>query len=368
MQYNDKQSSMLERLPTELIHAIVCYLPLPSYCNLRSSSKQLSYLDAVPTLGFAAYRESVFLLRSAVVSTHRMKLQLLDLSQESFLFICMENVHPIEFNRVLKSHQSSRITASVKNQAFQMLVSESGNPEMALALIKSGEVDPTVSVSYDPLFWAAKKGYESLVIVLLESKNIDSNTIDFQGNGPIHMAAYNAHFSALKLLLAHKNNNHTAKGNMNRNILHFGAFTDGKEMMQYILNNTEVDANVADIGGAYPIHIAAENRNKYALEALVGNSKVDINVLNNRRRSSLLLSCRKNRIDAVKLLLSCEKLDAHIRDDRNDHPLRYAASIGNLAMVKAIMDNTDVPEDILKEAKEIALTNKMFSVMAQLTQ
>jgi hypothetical protein len=366
MQYNNSASSILEQLPTELIHAIASYLPLPSYSNLRSSSKQLSYLNAVPTLWFAAYRESVFLLGEAVVSAYRMKLQLEDLSSESFLFMAMENVHPIEFDRVLKSHQASRITASVKTQAFQMLVSESGNPEMAMALIKSGDVDPTVSVSYDPLFWAAKKGYGSLVAVLLDSKNIDANTIDFQGNAPIHMAAYNAHFSALKLLLEHENIIQTACGNMNRNILHFGAFTDGKEMMEYILNNTNVNPNVADIGGAYPIHIAAENRTNAVLEALVGNSNVDINVLNNRRRSPLLLACRKNRIGAVRLLLSCERIDAHIRDDRNDHPLRYAASIGNLAMIKAIMDNTHVPEDIIKEAKDIAVANKMFSVMPQL--
>lgn len=88
------------KLPSELLNQISKDLSVTCYLRLRATCKSLSSLPSVPTLSFAAYKESTLSAGRCLRSTHRMHLAL-PFDSDSFLFL-VKNRHIDEIKRVLR--------------------------------------------------------------------------------------------------------------------------------------------------------------------------------------------------------------------------------------------------------------------------
>merc|ERR1719461_302662 len=102
-----------------------------------------------------------------------------------------------------------------KDKSVVNLVDESGNTVLHLAAhfgsstIVSGLLDSGANAGalnkdkQTPLHWAAKKGHEAAVEILLNQEGIDLNSADKDDQTALHAAAYNGHEAVVQELVQH---------------------------------------------------------------------------------------------------------------------------------------------------------------------
>jgi ankyrin repeat protein len=131
----------------------------------------------------------------------------------------------------------------------------------------------TLEHGYTPLLWAAAKGHERVVELLLQ-KGVDPDSKDRFGQSPLLWAAANGHEAVLQQLLA----------------------IDGVD-----LNSTDTHAGC----GQTPLAWAAKKGHATVVRMLLAQDSVDVNCVDNRGRTPQLLA-EEERHDAVlSVLRSC---------------------------------------------------------------
>jgi ankyrin repeat protein len=128
----------------------------------------------------------------------------------------------------------------------------------------------TLELGFTPLLWAARKGYERVVELLL-CKGVDPDSKDRFGQSPLLWAAANGHEAVVRLLLA----------------------TDG------------VDPNSADTHAVYgqtPLAWAAKKGHAAVVSILLAKDSVDVHRVDSHGRTPQVLA-EENGHDAVLRVL-----------------------------------------------------------------
>ncbi|KAF9781969.1 hypothetical protein IL306_012090, partial [Fusarium sp. DS 682] len=150
-------------------------------------------------------------------------------------------------------------------------------------------VDIQDSWGRSPLSWAAEKGNEAVVKMLLDTGKVDVNSRDTQhGRSPLSWAARNRHKAVVKMLLD------TGKVNV-----------DSRDTLD----------------GRSPLSWAAQNGNEAVVKMLLNTGKAEVDSRDKNGRSPLLWAAEKGNEAVVKLLLNTGKVNVDSRDKNGRSPL-----------------------------------------------
>ncbi|OBT99017.2 hypothetical protein VE01_02493 [Pseudogymnoascus verrucosus] len=212
-------------------------------------------------------------------------------------------------------------------------------------LRKGHHPDSKDSFDYTPLLWAASKGHDEVVKLLLATPgvNADSHTNIYQT--PLSVAAYCGHESVVKLLLAEAGVNVNSMQYGSNTPLCLAAERGNEEVVKLLLATTGIDVNSRDRGGVTPLFLAAGNGHEEVVKLLLAMPGVYVDSNDSYGETPLWMAAQNGHEEVVKLLLATPGVDVDYKNSHGKTPLWMAASRGHVEVVKLLLATPGVNVD-----------------------
>ncbi|KAH0535997.1 hypothetical protein FGG08_007114, partial [Glutinoglossum americanum] len=209
-----------------------------------------------------------------------------------------------------------------------------------MGLLKNG-YNPDLRDSYGrtPLSWAARRGHEAVVKLLLAMEKVDLNSKDSSGRTPLSWAAEGGQEAVVKLLLATEKVDLDSKDSSGRTPLSWATEGGQEAVVKLLLATERVDLNSkGDSSGRMPLSWAARRGHEAVVRVLLATEKVDLNSKDYYGRTPLSWAAECGHEAVVKLLLATEKVDLDSKEDFSGRtPLSWAAERAHEAVVKLLL-------------------------------
>lgn len=232
---------------------------------------------------------------------------------------------------------------------------------------------------FSPLHEAASSGFLNIVQLLID-KGANINQLSFQEKTPLHCACANGHFDIVKFLVEKEKSLQINKFSFNMKDcngdtpLHLAAKNGFASIVEYLINdekiyvindknkndstpltvainscrfhvvevlcrNKKVDVNIKEINNS-PLSIAVAQNVLPIVKVMVVEAadRIDINASNGFNSNSLQQALKYGNNDIALFLLDNPKIDVTVKNNDNRHVLSYAAEIGNIAVVRKILE------------------------------
>jgi ankyrin repeat protein len=221
--------------------------------------------------------------------------------------------------------------------AIKGLLNNRGNLEKVD--IDSGDTDGRT-----PLSWAAEKGNEAVVKLLLETGQVDVDSKDTDGRTPLLWAAEKGNEAVVKLLLETGKVDVDSKNTMyGRTPLSWAAGNGNEAVVKLLLETSKVDVDSKNtMYGRTSLSWAAGDGNEAVVKLLLETGKVDVDSKDTRGRTPLLWAAEKGNEAVVKLLLETGQVDVDSKDTLGRTPLSLAVKERNEAVVKVLLETGQV--------------------------
>jgi ankyrin repeat protein len=202
-----------------------------------------------------------------------------------------------------------------------------------------------------PLLWAAQGGYEAVIKVLLDVRNIDLNVMDQNGRTPLWWAADKGHEAVVQLLLATGKVDIKLHDSRSRNTpLHCAALRGHGGVVQLLLDTGVVDVDLKNGGRKQtPLLLAAKEGHESVLRLLLETGRVDINATDRNMLTPLWWAADRGHSTIVQMLLDTGKLNVDpeaITTTRGisfgSTPLHCAARSGHSVVVQLLLETGKV--------------------------
>jgi len=153
-----------------------------------------------------------------------------------------------------------------------------------------------------PLSWAAGKGHEEIVKLLLDRKDINPNSLSNWGRAPLSLAAANGHMGTVKLLLGRKDVNPDSLCKFGRTPLSWAAERGREGTVKLLLARKDVNPDSLSISDQTPLSFAAKKGYEGIVELLLARKDVNPNTSNKSGETPLTLAAERGYNKVVELL------------------------------------------------------------------
>ena len=215
-----------------------------------------------------------------------------------------------------------------------------GAVELVTVLISNEgcEVDQEDLTGSTPLTWAARKGREGVVKLLLERGNVDPNHRGINGETPLEWAAIYGHEGVVKLLLEQKNVDPNLPDGGGLTPLGSAAMRGHEGVVKYLLEREDIDPNHPDMNGGTPLRDAAVYGHERVVKLLLEREDINPNHPDEYDAIPLWYAAIGGHEGVVKLLLEREDIDPNCPDIDNRTPLANAAFNGYEGIVRLLLE------------------------------
>jgi len=183
-----------------------------------------------------------------------------------------------------------------------------GHEEVVKVLLERKDTNPDQAGMYyiwTPLFWAVENGHEGIVKLLLEREDVNPSHVDtYYGRTPLSWAAESGHEGIVKMLLEPEdvNPNH-ADTCYGRTLLSLAAEKGHEEVVRLLLEREGVDPNTVDTRtGRTPLSWAAFRGHAGVVKILVGRKYVHTATPDNQNKTPLSLALSERHNEVVRIL------------------------------------------------------------------
>ncbi|KAF4952519.1 hypothetical protein FGADI_6754 [Fusarium gaditjirri] len=191
--------------------------------------------------------------------------------------------------------------------------------------------------SRTPLFYAAARGHEAVVSLLLE---MDESLVDFEdqdGQTPLMRAAENGHEMVVQKLLRTKKVDVNQKDRYGRTALSRAVWKGRTKVVKLLLAESKIDITEIDDDGQSLLSDAAMQGHQEIVSLLLKTGKLDPNHEDDMRQTPLSLAAAEGHEGVVKLLLSTDEVEADAEDSFGMTPLCHAAEGGHKAVAELLL-------------------------------
>jgi len=230
----------------------------------------------------------------------------------------------------------------------------------ALLVMKKWDVNASDCTGNTPLTWAAYKGYEEVVKLLLKREDVNPNHAPTKyGWTPLLLAARSGHEAVVKLLLQREDvNPDQTNTEYGRTPLSFAAEGGHEGVVKILLERNDVNPNQPDTeSGLTPLSWAAGSGREGVVRALLERNDVNPNQADTKySQTPLLLAAGRGHEGVVKVLL--ERKDVNPDQAETGYgrtPLWWAVQGGFEGIVKAFLERKDVRTDTPDHQNQVPL-------------
>ena len=186
-----------------------------------------------------------------------------------------------------------------------------------------------------PLPYAARHGFENLVLELLERGFDIDAPHDPYGHSPLEEAAASGHLDIVRILLD-KGANVNPRHKMGGPALHYAAYNGLVEVARLLLDRGADPEVKRASTGSKALHLAVDSGNEDTARALLDKG-ADPNALGRNGNTPLHTAGYNGRLNMARLLMD-KGADVNIQAKDGDTPLHEAAVYGHVDIVLALLD------------------------------
>ncbi|PNP60690.1 hypothetical protein FNYG_14580 [Fusarium nygamai] len=198
------------------------------------------------------------------------------------------------------------------------------------------DIDCRDDYGRSPLSWAAEKGHEAIVKLLLATGKVDVNLKAYGGQTPLSWAAEKGHEAIVKLLLATGKVDVDLQAYGGQTPLSWAAEKGHQAIVKLLLATRRVSINSKAYGGQTPLSWAAEKGHAATVELLLATGKADVDSKDRYGRSPLSWAAEKGHEDVIKLLLATGKVDVDSKDQYGRSPIWWAVKKGHKTIIELL--------------------------------
>jgi ankyrin repeat protein len=207
-------------------------------------------------------------------------------------------------------------------------------PDQLLLALKSGS-DQSV------LGYAVGSMNEDLLDILLK-RGCDLEQRNFYGQTPLLQAAYIGDPSILRPLLQHKAN-YFIKDKQNNTFLMALCTGDVKsEVVEWLLEKTDIDVNEHNINGETALHNAARYGYPNRTKALLNHPQLNINIRTVKGESAVDYAIQHSSFAPLQILLQQEKLDPTLTQNPDVTALYAAIEHNRLTAIQQLLPSATI--------------------------
>jgi ankyrin repeat protein len=212
-----------------------------------------------------------------------------------------------------------------------------GIAESVTVILQSTYVDSKDTNGRTPLSWAAGRGHEAVVRLLVDTGKADINSKNNNGWTPLMWAAGRGREAVVKLLAD------TGEADINSKIKFSGptslllAAMEGREAVVRLLMDTgKADIDSKDKNGWTPLSLAATGGHEAVVRLLMDTGKAYIHSKDKNGWTPLFWAAAEGHEAVVRLLVDTGKADIHSKDKYGWTPLMWAATGRHEAVVRLL--------------------------------
>ena len=217
-----------------------------------------------------------------------------------------------------------------------------GHEGVVRVLLEQSDVNPDKADrwSQTPLSWAAENGHEGVVRMLLEREDVNPNTVDEHGRTPLSGAAVNGHEGVVGMLLELEDVNPDRADKSSRTPLSRAAQKGCEGVVRMLLEREDVDPNTADAeDGRTPLSFAAENGHVGVVRMLLEREEVNPNIADTEYgQAPLSFAAANGHEGVVGLLLQRGDVNPNTADNWNLTPLSWATTNGHEGIIRLLRE------------------------------
>ena len=326
-------------------HSIIAEVCL-TYLNFRHIKDFSPTLDSVPpTALFCEYASCYWgthARRETTESVKTLALKLLDGYENhiysKIMLLRNMNIQDRPFDR----EDTPRGFTGLHGAAYL------GCVEIVTALLETNkwDVQATDIHGNTALAWAARRGHEGIVRVLLRRTDVYADTAGTKyGRTPLSWAAENGHSGVVRILLERNDvNPDIADTRYNRSPLWWAVENGHEGVVRMLLGRGDVNPNTADTRhGRTPLSWAAENGYEGVVRMLLERKDVSPDTADTEyNRTPLWWAAKNGREGVVKMLFGRGGVNPDKTDNLNQTPLSMAAENGHEGVVRVLLERNDV--------------------------
>jgi ankyrin repeat protein len=219
-----------------------------------------------------------------------------------------------------------------------------GVDEAVIDLLGGNSPDSKDTHSRTPLSWAAERGHEGVVTLLLATEKADADSKDSDGRTPLSWAAGSGHEAVVTLLLATEKVDADSKDRWGRTPLSWAAKRGHEAVVQLLLATEKVDADLKDLWSRTPLWWAAKSGHEGVVTLLLATGQVDVDSKDSKYRQTPLSWAAKRGHEGVVQLLLNNNADISVENNSRWTALQLAAFSRHEGVERLLLTHPD-PED-----------------------
>ena len=256
-----------------------------------------------------------------------------------------------------------------------MWAAQRGNEGVVRILLARGDVDPDKSDNHvgTPLSGASSEGHEGIVRQLLARESVNPNKPDNSGGTPLKGASCYGHEGVVRLLLARGDVNPNVTESHGGTPLWWASCVGHEGVVRLLLARSDVNPDQANHRGETPLWCASSEDtegHEEVVRLLLARSDVNPDQANYRGESPLWRASSEGNEGVVRILLARRDINPDRPDNCGRTPLALAASRGYVSVVKLLLARPDVnpgtPDDQGQTPLQVASTNGHRKIVALL--
>jgi len=195
------------------------------------------------------------------------------------------------------------------------------------------------------LTWAARKGHDGDVKVLLEQVGLHPDIADNKGQTPLSWASEYGHCEIVKMLLEQKNVNPDTADHRGQTPLSHATEFGWKEVVEVLLQRRDVNPNSVDKYGHTPLSVAISGEQDEIMEILLQRNDINPNVTDEDGRTPLSYFAKIGHQVIAEMILENKNVNPDIPDKSGRTPLSYSAEIGFQVIAEMLLEKNNVNPD-----------------------
>jgi len=229
-------------------------------------------------------------------------------------------------------------------------------PMVSLFDIKKWDLNATDLGGCTALTWAARKGHDGDVKVLLEQVGLHPDIPDNMGRTPLFWASLDGHCEIVKMLFEQKNVNPDTADHWGQTPLSHAAACGRKEVVEVLLQRSDINPNTVDKRGDTPLSWAIIAGRNEIVEILLQRNDVNPDVPDKNGRTPLSLAAERGQQVMAEMLLEKSNVNPDAPDKSGRTPLSWAAQSWQVEIVRILLERNDVNPDIRDERGRTAFS------------